>query len=96
MNWLDSIGFFAATCTTFSFIPQVMMVYKSNNTKALSPTMYSIFTLGVFLWLLYGMMKQDAVIIIANIITLLLALSILFKILVNRRNAKQSIQVTNE
>ncbi|MFT7008880.1 MAG: MtN3 and saliva related transmembrane protein [Colwellia sp.] len=87
MNWLDSLGLVAAVCTTFSFIPQVVMVYKSNNTSALSPTMYSVFTIGVFLWLLYGIVKQDTAIIIANFVTLLLGLSILFKIIIHRHES---------
>ncbi len=71
------IGLAAATCTTFSFLPQALKVIKTRHTKDLSLVMYSIFTLGVFLWLVYGVLVKDAPLIIANVITLLLAGTIL-------------------
>lgn len=81
----DYLGFIAAFCTTISFVPQVLMVYKSNDTSALSLSMYSIFTIGVALWLIYGIIKFDMAIITANTLTLALAISILFKIISNNK-----------
>lgn len=71
------IGLLAATCTTFSFLPQAIKVIKTKHTKDLSLVMYSVFTLGVFLWLVYGMLVGDIPLIIANIITFLFAATIL-------------------
>jgi MtN3 and saliva related transmembrane protein len=71
------IGLVAAICTTFSFLPQAIKVIRTKHTKDLSLVMYSVFTLGVFLWLVYGVLIKDAPLIIANIITLLLAGTIL-------------------
>jgi MtN3 and saliva related transmembrane protein len=71
------IGLAAATCTTLAFLPQAIKVIKTKQTKDLSLVMYSIFTLGVFLWLMYGILVRDAPLIIANIITLILAAIIL-------------------
>jgi len=77
----DIIGYIAATLTTASFLPQAILTIKTKDTDSLSLSMYSIFTLGVLFWLIYGVYKSDNAIVFANAITLLLALSILsFKI----------------
>lgn len=78
MSSIDILGFVAAFCTTVSFLPQAIKVIKTNNTAALSLMMYSIFTVGVGLWLLYGIFRQDPAIIVANVITIALSLCILF------------------
>lgn len=81
MNFTTLIGLFAATCTTISFIPQVVQIIKTKNTKGISLLMYIVFTVGIACWLLYGVLLNDVPIIIANTITLLLASMILiFKI----------------
>jgi len=75
------IGLGAAMCTTFSLLPQAFKVIKTRRTKDLSLSMYSIFVLGVALWLTYGLLIHDWPIIIANIITLIFSGIILgFKI----------------
>lgn len=73
----EYIGYLAATCTTFSFLPQAIMTIRTKDTEGLSLSMYSIFTLGVLLWLIYGLYLNNLAIIIANAITFLLAASIL-------------------
>lgn len=83
MTGIDALGFTAAFCTTISFLPQAIKVIKSRDTYALSLAMYSIFTLGVALWLTYGIYRQDPAIITANVITLALALVILYTKLKN-------------
>jgi MtN3 and saliva related transmembrane protein len=77
----EMIGYLAATLTTVSFLPQAILTIKTKETESLSLSMYSIFTLGVLFWLIYGIYRSDHAIIFANAITLLLAASILsFKI----------------
>ena len=77
MNIFTIIGLLAAICTTFSFLPQAIKVIRTKQTKDLSLVMYSVFTLGVFLWLMYGILVKDAPLIIANVITFILAATIL-------------------
>ena len=77
MTTIDILGFTDAFCTTFSFLPQALKVFKTRDTKSLSLVMYSVLTVGVALWLAYGLLKQDAAVIVANMITLLLAVAIL-------------------
>ena len=67
------LGYIAATCTTCAFIPQVMHILKSKDTSSISLGMYTIFILGVFLWMAYGFIVGDLPVMIANAITLLLA-----------------------
>lgn len=77
----DLVGYLAATLTTASFLPQAIMTLKTRETASLSLGMYSMFTLGVLLWLIYGIYLANEAIIIANAVTFLLAAMILaFKI----------------
>lgn len=73
----DFIGALAATLTTTAFIPQAWLTWKTRRADGVSLSMYSIFTLGVALWLAYGVMIGAWPVIIANAATLTLALFIL-------------------
>jgi MtN3 and saliva related transmembrane protein len=77
METFTIIGLVAATCTTISFVPQAIRIIKTKHTKDISLAMYSIFTTGIFLWLVYGILVKDLPLIIANVITLLLTSIIL-------------------
>ena len=70
-------GYAAAILTTLSFLPQAIKTIKEKNTEGISLVMYSLFTSGVFLWLVYGLFVKDIPIIVANSITLILAVTIL-------------------
>ncbi len=77
MEWLSSyIGYIAAFLTTIAFLPQAIQTIKTRDTRSLSLSMYSLFTAGVFCWLCYGLILQDYALIMANTMTLLLALII--------------------
>ena len=65
------IGLLAGTFTTAAFVPQVVKVWKTRSTKDISLVMYVVFTIGVVLWLTYGVVLNALPIIIANSITLL-------------------------
>lgn len=73
----DLIGYLAATLTTISFLPQAILTLKTRDTASLSLSMYSLFTFGVLLWLIYGIYLANPAIIVANAVTLLLAMLIL-------------------
>ncbi|MGB5555956.1 MAG: SemiSWEET transporter [Flavobacteriaceae bacterium] len=76
MNYIEILGFVAATITTAGFIPQVVKIWKEKSTKDISMNMYLLLTLGLLLWLIYGIAIQSLPVILANGITLLLVLSI--------------------
>ena len=71
------IGFFAAFCTTFAFLPQAIKVYQTKSTKDISLYMFLIFTIGVLSWLIYGLIINDLPVILANAVTLVLSFFIL-------------------
>lgn len=73
----DWIGTAAATLTTTAFIPQALQVLRTRHTKDISLGMYVIFTSGVALWAIYGWMIGSWPVIAANVLTLLLAGSVL-------------------
>ncbi len=82
MDFANYIGSFAATCTTIAFVPQAIKSYRTRDLSGISLPMYAIFTSGVALWLVYGLLKQDWPIIIANAITVgLSAMILVLKIL---------------
>jgi MtN3 and saliva related transmembrane protein len=74
---LEWFGYAAAVLTTGSFIPQAVMTIRSRNTSGVSLAMYVIFTLGVALWLAYGIAIESWPMILANSVTLGLAATIL-------------------
>ena len=74
---VDVVGTVAGLLTTIAFIPQVWRIWKSRSARDLSLLMYLIFTSGVALWFLYGILLGALPIIAANGITLLLAGTVL-------------------
>lgn len=78
MEIANALGSAAGTLTTIAFVPQVLKTWKTKSTKDISTGMFLIFSLGVVLWLIYGISLQAWPIIIANSITLVLASSILW------------------
>lgn len=83
-QWL---GYLAATLTTGAFVPQAWHTFRSSDLAGISLGMYSAFTFGVALWLLYGVALGQAPIVIANAVTLALASVILVRTWRSRRAA---------
>ena len=85
----DWIGYVAASLTTASFVPQALLTLRTRNVSGISLGMYSAFTVGVTLWLLYGIALGEWPIIIANALTVALAAVILAtKIAVEREQSR--------
>ena len=77
MSPTDLIGTLAACLTTASFVPQAWLSFKTRDVSGISLGMYSAFTVGVALWLAYGLLLGSWPMMIANTITLVLAVMIL-------------------
>jgi MtN3 and saliva related transmembrane protein len=77
MTLIDSLGYAAATLTTAAFVPQAWLTFRTRDVSGISLAMYSVFTLGIALWLAYGVLLQAWRIVGANAVTLLLAAGIL-------------------
>jgi MtN3 and saliva related transmembrane protein len=79
MEYSLILGYLAATCTTFAFIPQVIRTIKTRSTKDISLPMYLIFSFGVLFWFIYGILIEELPIMLANGITLVLAVIVLIQ-----------------
>ncbi len=77
MNLTDLTGTLAAVLTTASFLPQAWHTFQTKDVSGISLGMYSVFTTGVALWLVYGLLLAAWPVVIANAITLALASTIL-------------------
>ena len=73
----ELIGYCAAFLTTLSFVPQAWLTFRTRDVRGISLGMYSVFTFGVALWLLYGVLMGAWPIVLANAVTLALASVIL-------------------
>jgi len=77
-HWpLDLIGSAAALSTTVSFLPQIFRVWQRKSARDISLTMFLLFSFGLVCWLVYGIGIGSMPIIVANVVTLTLALAIL-------------------
>ncbi|MBU0917278.1 SemiSWEET family sugar transporter [Aquabacterium parvum] len=88
---IEWIGAIAAALTTASFLPQVWLTFRTRDVSGISLGMYSCFTTGVALWLVYGLSIGSVPVTVANVITLTFATVILaMKIRYGRRPADQN------
>ena len=84
---IEIIGYCAAFLTTLAFLPQAIQSWRTRDLSGISLGMYSLFTAGVGLWLIYGLIIEKWPLILANAMTFTLALSIL--LLKLRHTSKQ-------
>jgi MtN3 and saliva related transmembrane protein len=78
MDFITILGLVAATLTTFSFLPQMLKTWQTKSAKDVSYAMLITFNTGVFLWLMYGVSLNALPIIVANGVTLVFNLIILW------------------
>lgn len=74
----EIIGLVAGVLTTSAFVPQVYKTWKTKSAESLSLTMYLVFFAGIILWLVYGIHIKSLAMILANSVTALLALLLIF------------------
>ena len=67
------VGYAAGFLTTISFIPQALKIHRTRSARDVSGKMFVAFTVGVALWLAYGIVKGEVPIIVWNAVTLALA-----------------------
>ena len=77
INAITILGLIAGFLTTINALPQVIKTWKTKKTKDISLLMYVTLTLGIILWLIYGLLVQDLPLILANSITLILVFIVL-------------------
>lgn len=86
MTFVDGLGYAAAALTTTSFVPQAWLTFRTRDVSGISLAMYSAFTVGIALWLAYGVLLRAWPIVIANLVTFVLAAGMLtMKLALGRR-----------
>ncbi|MFP5228183.1 MAG: SemiSWEET transporter [Acidobacteriota bacterium] len=74
---VNAIGMVAAVCTTASFLPQLIRVWRLRSAREISLTMFLVYALGVFLWLVYGVFIHSVPVMVANAVSLVLTVAML-------------------
>jgi MtN3 and saliva related transmembrane protein len=77
MSAVTWIGLLAACCTTLAYAPQALKAWRTRSTADISLGMFALMVAGIVLWLVYGLLIGDLPLILANLVTLLLAGTIL-------------------
>ena len=95
MEMTTMIGLTAAFCTTAAFVPQVLQIIRTGNVDGISLQMYSIFTFGVAMWLAYGIAVRDIPMLLANLVTLILAAIVLGLTIHKRAQMRKHDATTN-
>lgn len=73
LNWVEYVGLAAGTLTTAAYLPQVWKTWRTKAVGDISLAMYSAMTLGIALWLVYGLLIKATAVIAANAVSLALA-----------------------
>ncbi len=73
IDYITTLGITAGVLTTIAYLPQLIKTWQSKSAGDISWTMLIVLCLGIILWLAYGFAIHDLPILIANIVTLLLA-----------------------
>jgi MtN3 and saliva related transmembrane protein len=89
MNIITTIvGSMAAVLTTLSFLPQFIYLLRTKEIRGLSPHMLLQLATGLFLWTVYGILRKDAVIILANFIAFAIMLSTIIIYLIIKKQKR--------
>ena len=77
MDNITIIGLIAGLMTTFSFLPQVIEILKTKDVKSISLLMYGIYICGIVLYIIYGFLINEIVLILANFLSLIFGITML-------------------
>ncbi len=86
MDEAEIIGIIAGVLTTVAALPQIIKAWSSKKVDDVSPWMFCVLVLGVFLWTIYGIIKVDYPIIVTNGISVVLNTTMLILIFKYRNN----------
>ena len=77
MDIAETLGFAAGFLTTIAFVPQVVKIWKSQSARDVSLPAFATFTVGIAIWIAYGVLKDAPSIVVWNAVTMGLAIAIL-------------------
>jgi MtN3 and saliva related transmembrane protein len=78
MMWVELIGFIAAIFTTAAGLPQLIKIIKTKHTQDISLALIAVFCIGLFLWMIYGILINSWPLIIEDAVTLTIWMAILY------------------
>ena len=78
MNPVDILGYAAGAITTLTFLPQVIKTYKERSARDVSLNMFLIAAVNEVMWIIYGALKSDMVIVLTNVVVLAMSLTMIF------------------
>jgi MtN3 and saliva related transmembrane protein len=78
MAFVDILGYTAGAITTLTFLPQIIKTWKEKSAKDISLLMFIIAATNEVMWIGYGVLKEDMVIIITNSIILAMSLTMIY------------------
>ena len=91
MQASDLLGYLAGTLTTAALVPQVWRTFRTKDVSGISLRMYTIFTIGIAVWLAYGFLLKEMPMLVANSVSLVLACAVLvMKLKYGRRQQAQA------
>lgn len=92
---IEILGYISATLTTIAFLPQIIKTVKTKSAKDVSMGMFVLFTTGVFLWVIYGILTNTMPVLIANAVIFCLALTqIILKIKYDKQEKNSSSNIS--
>jgi len=77
VSWVSVIGSVAGMSTTGAFLPQVIRTWRTRSTQDISLGMFLLTAFGLFLWLVYGIARHDWPLIVTDVVSLILSVTIL-------------------
>jgi MtN3 and saliva related transmembrane protein len=78
MNFTDILGYTAGAVTTFTFLPQVIKTWKEKSAKNISLLMFVIAVTNEIMWIVYGVLLNNWVIILTNSVLMVMALTMIY------------------
>ena len=83
---VEVVGLVGAMLTTLAFVPQVVKIWNHRSSDGVSLSMYVCMLVGIIIWLAYGILIDSIAVIVANILSGILQVVIIFLPLKNRTN----------
>jgi MtN3 and saliva related transmembrane protein len=78
MSGVDILGYSAGAITSMTFLPQVIKTWKERSARDISLMMFLIAALNEIMWIIYGILKNDWVIILTNAVVLVMSLTMIY------------------
>lgn len=78
MTGVDILGYAAGAITSLTFLPQVIKTWKEKSAKDISLLMFVIAAINEVMWIVYGALLNNWVIILTNVIVLAMSLTMIY------------------